>query len=87
IPLNHSVTMPYDQFVNESDEMDTLAYLERFLDDNGSGVSIPAAIILETVQGEGGLNAARFEWLNKLDAICKKWGILLIIDDVQAGVG
>ncbi|MCR6106746.1 diaminobutyrate--2-oxoglutarate transaminase [Salipaludibacillus agaradhaerens] len=87
IPLNHSVTMPYDQFVNENDEMDTLAYLERFLDDNGSGVSIPAAIILETVQGEGGLNAARFEWLNKLDAICKKWGILLIIDDVQAGVG
>ncbi|MCD8511862.1 MAG: diaminobutyrate--2-oxoglutarate transaminase [Bacillus sp. (in: Bacteria)] len=85
IPLNHTVTMPYDNFVNE--EMDTLDYLERFLEDNGSGVDTPAAMILETVQGEGGINAARFEWLQRVDEICKKWGILLIIDDVQAGVG
>ncbi|PYZ95152.1 diaminobutyrate--2-oxoglutarate transaminase [Salipaludibacillus keqinensis] len=85
IPLHNTVTMPYDNFV--SDELDTLEYLERFLEDNGSGVSIPAAIILETVQGEGGINAARFEWIKKVDEICKRWGILLIIDDVQAGVG
>ena len=63
IPLTNTVTMPYDNFV--SDELDTLEYLERFLDDGGSGVAIPAAIILETVQGEGGINAARFEWLKK----------------------
>lgn len=85
IPLNHTVTMPYDHFVN--DNLDTLDYLERFLEDNGSGVDIPAAMILETVQGEGGLNVARFEWLQRLESICKRWGILLIIDDVQAGVG
>ncbi|MGJ9383373.1 diaminobutyrate--2-oxoglutarate transaminase [Salipaludibacillus sp. CF4.18] len=85
IPLSHTVTMPYDNFVSE--DLDTLEYLERFLEDNGSGVSIPAAIILETVQGEGGINAARFEWIKKVDEICKRWGILLIIDDVQAGVG
>ncbi|WP_416150555.1 diaminobutyrate--2-oxoglutarate transaminase [Salipaludibacillus sp. HK11] len=85
IPLQNTVTMPYDNFVSE--DLDTLEYLERFLDDNGSGVSIPAAIILETVQGEGGINAARFEWIKKVDDICKRWGILLIIDDVQAGVG
>lgn len=85
IPLQNTVTMPYDNFVSE--DLDTLEYLERFLDDNGSGVSIPAAIILETVQGEGGINAARFEWIKRVDDICKRWGILLIIDDVQAGVG
>ncbi|WP_216830539.1 diaminobutyrate--2-oxoglutarate transaminase [Alkalihalobacterium elongatum] len=85
IPLQHVVTMPYDSFVN--DELDTLEYLERFLEDNGSGVEIPAAMILETVQGEGGINAARFEWLQKVESICRRWGILLIIDDVQAGVG
>lgn len=85
IPLQNVVTMPYDSFVN--DDLDTLEYLERFLEDSGSGVAIPAAMILETVQGEGGINAARFEWLQRIESICKRWGILLIVDDVQAGVG
>ncbi|WP_407271580.1 diaminobutyrate--2-oxoglutarate transaminase [Radiobacillus sp. PE A8.2] len=84
IPLQNTVTMPYDNYV---DNHDTLEYLERFLDDSGSGVAIPAAMIIETVQGEGGINAARFEWLRKIETICKRWGIVLIIDDVQAGVG
>src|SRR5699024_3697676 len=55
--------------------------------DDSSGVGIPAAVILETVQGEGGINAASFEWLQKIDEICKRWDIMLIIDDVQAGNG
>ncbi|MCT2536159.1 diaminobutyrate--2-oxoglutarate transaminase [Aquibacillus koreensis] len=84
IPLQNVVTMPYDNYVDDQDSLD---YLERFLDDSGSGVAIPAAMILETVQGEGGINAASFEWLQKVESICKRWGILLIIDDVQAGVG
>ncbi|QKS71254.1 diaminobutyrate--2-oxoglutarate transaminase [Paenalkalicoccus suaedae] len=86
IPLNNTVTMPYDNFVND-ESMDTLDYFERFLEDNGSGVAIPAAVILETVQGEGGINAARMEWLQRVEKICREWGILVIIDDVQAGVG
>ncbi|MDL4841164.1 diaminobutyrate--2-oxoglutarate transaminase [Aquibacillus sp. LR5S19] len=84
IPLQNVVTMPYDNYVDDQDSLD---YLERFLEDSGSGVAIPAAMILETVQGEGGINAASFEWLKKLEGICKRWGILLIVDDVQAGVG
>ncbi|SER36488.1 diaminobutyrate aminotransferase apoenzyme [Gracilibacillus ureilyticus] len=83
IPLQNTVTMAYDNYVDH----DTLVYLERFLEDNGSGVAIPAAMIVETVQGEGGINAARFEWLRKIEEICRRWGILLIIDDVQAGIG
>ncbi|MBU8908880.1 diaminobutyrate--2-oxoglutarate transaminase [Desertibacillus haloalkaliphilus] len=85
IPLTNVSTMPYDDF--GSDNLDTVEYLERFLENNGSGVDTPAAIILETVQGEGGINAARFEWIKKVESICKRFGILLIIDDVQAGVG
>ncbi|WP_369974657.1 diaminobutyrate--2-oxoglutarate transaminase [Paraliobacillus sp. X-1268] len=84
IPLQNVVTMPYDNYV---DDDHSIEYLERFLEDSGSGVAIPAAIILETVQGEGGINAASFEWLKKIETVCKRWGILLIVDDVQAGVG
>ncbi|WP_173917162.1 diaminobutyrate--2-oxoglutarate transaminase [Halobacillus sp. Marseille-Q1614] len=85
IPLHNTVTMPYDNYMDEGS--DSLDYLERYLEDGGSGVEIPAAVILETVQGEGGLNTASFEWLKKLESICKRWDIFLIIDDVQAGVG
>ncbi|WP_017473535.1 diaminobutyrate--2-oxoglutarate transaminase [Amphibacillus jilinensis] len=84
IPLQNVVTMPYDNYVDDQDSID---YIERFLEDNGSGVAIPAAMILETVQGEGGINAASFSWIKKIKALCKRWGILLIIDEVQAGVG
>lgn len=85
IPLHNSVAMPFDRYLG--DDVDTVDYLERFLDDNGSGVALPAAIILETVQGEGGLNVAKNEWLRRIEEVCRKWDILLIIDDVQAGCG
>jgi diaminobutyrate-2-oxoglutarate transaminase len=44
-------------------------------------------VIVEAVQGEGGINAARLDWLRGLDELCKRHGILLIIDDVQMGCG
>lgn len=48
---------------------------------------LPAAIILETVQGQGGINSASDLWLEGIARIAKKWGILLIVDDIQAGCG
>ncbi|WP_147208515.1 diaminobutyrate--2-oxoglutarate transaminase [Oceanobacillus sojae] len=84
VPLHHAVSMPFDNYVEDHD---SIAYLDRFLDDSGSGVALPAAIILETVQGEGGINAARMEWLKKVEELCRRWDILLIVDDVQAGNG
>ncbi len=84
VPLHHSVSMPFDDYMEGHD---TIAYLERFLEDSGSGVALPAAIILETVQGEGGINAAGMDWLKKVANLCKRWDILLIVDDVQAGCG
>lgn len=85
IPLTNTVFMPYDQYLG--DKVDSLSLLERFLEDKGSGLDLPAAIILETVQGEGGINVARPEWLKQVEQICRRWGILLIVDDVQAGCG
>ncbi|RXT04922.1 diaminobutyrate--2-oxoglutarate transaminase [Ammoniphilus sp. CFH 90114] len=85
IPLHNSVSMPFDNYLGEG--MDTVDYLERFLEDNGSGVALPAAIILETLQGEGGLNVANYEWLKRIEEVCRRWDILLIIDDVQVGCG
>lgn len=82
--LPNTVAMPFDNYM---DGYDTTVYLEKLLEDSSSGVDTPAAIILETVQGEGGINTASFEWLQKIDAICKRWDIYLIVDDVQAGNG
>ncbi|MBP1969153.1 diaminobutyrate-2-oxoglutarate transaminase [Virgibacillus natechei] len=84
VPLHHTVSMPFDDYV---EDQSSIAYLEKFLEDSGSGVALPAAIILETVQGEGGMNAARLDWVKQIESICKRWDILLIIDDVQAGCG
>ncbi|MGH3369429.1 MAG: diaminobutyrate--2-oxoglutarate transaminase [Nocardioidaceae bacterium] len=85
IPLTNSSKIPYDDYF--SGETEDFLWLERVLQDSGSGVDKPAAIIVETVQGEGGLNAARAEWLRALSELCRRHEILLIVDDVQAGCG
>ena len=85
VSLNGTVRMPYDGYLGE--DIDTTAYLDKVLSDSSSGVDKPAAVIVETVQGEGGINAASFAWLRNLEGVCRKHGILLIIDDIQAGCG
>jgi diaminobutyrate-2-oxoglutarate transaminase len=85
LPLTNTSKIPYDNYFEGATE--DFLWLERVLADSGSGVDLPASIIVETVQGEGGLNAARPEWLRALADLCAKHEILLIVDDVQAGVG
>ncbi|WP_210604330.1 diaminobutyrate--2-oxoglutarate transaminase [Brevibacterium oceani] len=85
IPLTNSSKIPYDDYFDG--EIPDFLWLEKVLEDSGSGVDKPAAVIVETVQGEGGLRAARAEWLRALSDLCKKHEILLIVDDVQAGCG
>src|SRR5690606_20321661 len=67
--------------------VDTADYLDRMLEDKSSGVDAPAAVIVETVQGEGGLNVADYGWLRKVAAIARKHRALFIVDDIQAGAG
>ena len=77
--------MPYDGYLG--DGFDTTAYLDKVLSDASSGVDKPAAAIVETVQGEGGINAASFKWLRSLQEVCRRHEVLLIVDDIQAGCG
>jgi diaminobutyrate-2-oxoglutarate transaminase len=85
IPLVHSTPMPYDNYF-EGQYPDFL-YFERLLEDSGSGLNAPAAVIVETLQGEGGINNSRPEWLRGLADVCQRHGMLLIVDDVQMGCG
>ncbi|PDT43705.1 diaminobutyrate--2-oxoglutarate transaminase [Sinorhizobium fredii] len=85
LPPAGAVFMPYDRYWGA--DKDTSEYLAKVLADASSGVDLPAAIILETVQAEGGINPARKEWLQSIERICRSHGILLIVDDIQAGCG
>lgn len=77
--------MPYDGYMG--DEIDTTEYLDKMLTDGSSGLDHPAAVIVETIQGEGGINLASNEWLRSLQQVCLKHEILLIVDDIQVGCG
>ena len=85
IPLVHATPMPYDNYLDG--KVEDFLWFERLLDDSGSGLNEPAAVIVETVQGEGGINVARDEWLRGLADLCKRHDMLLIVDDVQMGCG
>jgi len=85
LPLQGGTPMPYDGYFGK--DVDTIVYLERMIKDKSSGVDLPAAVIVETVQGEGGLNVASDDWLRRLSVFCKQNDILLIVDDIQAGCG
>ncbi len=85
VPLAHATTLPYDSYF--ADGPDRFGEVMRLLADPGSGLDLPAAVIVETVQGEGGMNAASAEWLRHLSELCRSVGALLIVDDVQMGCG
>ena len=82
IPLEHQLTAPYDGELG--DEVDTIAVLDAMLADDANSV---AGVIVETVQGEGGLHSADFGWLRRLSDCCQRRDVLLIVDDIQAGCG
>jgi len=85
VPLSHVAHEPYDGYYGP--DVDTADLLEQRLADPSSGLDAPAAFLVETVQGEGGLNAASPEWLRRIADIAKSHGALLIVDDIQAGCG
>ncbi|HLD64954.1 MAG TPA: aminotransferase class III-fold pyridoxal phosphate-dependent enzyme, partial [Pseudomonas sp.] len=61
--------------------------MEQLLSDPESGVLPPAAVVVEVVQGEGGVIPAPLRWLQGLRQLTRKHGIVLIIDEVQTGLG
>jgi diaminobutyrate-2-oxoglutarate transaminase len=84
VPLPFGTSMPYCNYL---DEGSSLHVLESLLGNSGSGLDHPAAVIVETVQGEGGINVATSTWLRRLADLCRTHEILLIVDDIQMGAG
>lgn len=90
VPLDRVIRLPYEGFLDRSDRGDAerdASYVEAMLTQPGSGLEAPAAIILETIQGEGGLQMASKAWIQRIAALAKRLGALLIVDDIQAGCG
>lgn len=82
IPLENVTHIPAPYMFKN---LDTIEYMQTLLDDDHSGIEKPAAIILETVQAEGGIWVFEKEWLKNLRKFCDDNDILLIIDDIQVG--
>jgi len=82
---NNVTFMPYDGYLGK--DVNTIDYLAQCLADGSSGVDTPAAVVLETVQAEGGVNVATDTWLRDLESLCRQHDILLIVDDIQVGCG
>jgi diaminobutyrate-2-oxoglutarate transaminase len=84
VPLHHGVSMPYDGFIEDGDAVE---YIRSFLAGGATGLDQPAAIIVETVQGEGGMYVASAEFLQGLRELADEFECLLIVDDIQMGCG
>ena len=84
VPLHHADSLPFAGFLGAG--ADTVGYFEAMLEP-GSGFEVPAAVIVETVQAEGGVNVASADWLRRLEAVCRAHGIVFIVDDIQVGCG
>ena len=82
VSLDNVTFVPYETTM---DGFDSLRYLETVIKDDHSGIEKPAAIFLETVQAEGGINVASVEWLKGVEKICRENDILLVADEIQVG--
>jgi diaminobutyrate-2-oxoglutarate transaminase len=85
IALPGTIRVPYDGYMGH--DVDTADLLEKMFEDPGSGMDAPAAVILETVQAEGGLNVASAPWVKRVAALAAQHGAVLIVDDIQTGCG
>lgn len=83
VSLNNTVHIPAPYSMGGN--FDTIKYMRELLEDDHSGYSCPAAIIIETVQQEGGIHVFSKEFLRDLRVFCTEYNILLICDEVQIG--
>jgi len=85
VPLGQTTFVPYAD--GPSGRYDSVGHIADLLDDDFSGVDLPAAVIVEAVQMDGGVYIASDEWLRDLRALTADRGIVLICDEVQIGCG
>ncbi|MFP5378090.1 MAG: diaminobutyrate--2-oxoglutarate transaminase family protein [Acidimicrobiia bacterium] len=86
LPYPHRYRCPFGLGGDLGDEV-AAGYVRRLLDDPAGGVVAPAAMVVEPVQGEGGVVAAPDGWLRAMRAVTAERGIALVADEVQTGVG
>ncbi|MBD3634053.1 aspartate aminotransferase family protein [Methylophaga sp. OBS1] len=92
VPLNHVSHYPFGcnkpcMGCESGCGLESIEHMRSLYRDTSSGVTPPAAFLLETVQAEGGVNVASKEWLQAVAALAKEVGALLIVDDIQVGMG
>lgn len=85
IPLYGTTFVPYES--GPWGSFDSIDLLSKILSDASSGIDVPAAVIVEPIQMEGGIYPASGEWLRRLREITSEHGILLIVDEIQSGCG
>ncbi len=85
VSLGNVTFAPYEGYFGP--DVDTIELLAKQLEDPSGGIDRPAAVIVESIQGEGGVNVASPEWLRRLAALAAAHEAPLIIDDIQAGCG
>ena len=76
--------LPFDGYI---EGFNSAELFRKQVSDPSSGLPKPAAVIFETIQGEGGINVASIEWMQEIADICSEHDILLIVDDIQVGNG
>jgi len=81
VPLTDVSRMPYANYFG--DKVNTISMMDKMLSDPSSGIDKPAAVIVEVVQGEGGLNTASADWMRKLEKLCRKHDMLLIVEAMK----
>lgn len=85
-PYSYCFRCPLD-LTPESCAINCARYLANLLDDPNGGVGKPAAVIMELVQGEGGVIPARPEFVSQIRDITRTHDIPLIVDEIQTGGG
>jgi diaminobutyrate-2-oxoglutarate transaminase len=92
VPNVHFLPYPYDYrppfgLGGDQGHRAISRHIERVLDDPESGVTEPAGVFVEAVQGEGGSIPAPDAWLRRLREITRERDVPLIVDEIQAGLG
>ncbi|MEV5445806.1 diaminobutyrate--2-oxoglutarate transaminase family protein [Streptomyces sp. NPDC052644] len=87
LPFPYGLRCPFGTGDAERSGELSARLLESLLTDPSSGVAPPAAVILEVVQGEGGVVEAPDGWLREVRRITEEHGVVLVIDEVQTGIG
>jgi diaminobutyrate-2-oxoglutarate transaminase len=85
VPYAYCYRCPFNRESHKCD-LECVKYLEHIIEDPHSGVAKPAAIIVESIQGEGGSIVPPGSFIPEIRKICDKYGILMIDDEIQAGL-